>query len=118
VLVAELSDLIWLFEDEPESRQEEPWPIGLHTFRLARGNQAVKFSVDPIAGDAYISLYADDREIASVERIRRIEHLTIEKQDGYEGLQITFRGDYLDRLRLQTRPVIRLSWAVRPSGRW
>lgn len=93
---AELADLIWLFEDEPQAQEDEPWPIGLHTFRLVRGRLAVKFSVDPLAGDAYMSLYADNQEIASVERIRRIERLSIEKSDGYEGLQVTFRGDYLD----------------------
>jgi hypothetical protein len=116
--VARLADLIWLFEDEPQSPDGEPWPIGLHTFRLTRGTQAVRFSVDPLAGDVYLSLYVDDQEIASVERIRRVERLLIDKKDGHEGLQMTFRDGYLDRLYLQTRPVIRLSWAVRPLGGW
>ncbi|MEU0566867.1 hypothetical protein ABZ297_15955 [Nonomuraea sp. NPDC005983] len=32
--IPELAELIWLFEDEPQSQYEDVhWPVGLHSFR-------------------------------------------------------------------------------------
>ncbi|MBL7496726.1 hypothetical protein I6A84_44110 [Frankia sp. CNm7] len=64
--IPDLADLIWLFEDEPTSEIDSPWPVGLHSFRLARGEQEVLFSLDPLPGDAYITLFAAGKEIASL----------------------------------------------------
>ena len=57
VEISELADLIWLFEDEPASDCREAWPVGLQSFRLRRADREVLFSLDPLASDAYISLY-------------------------------------------------------------
>lgn len=114
--IPELADLIWLFEDEPTA--EEPWPVGLQSFRLERGEHMVIFSLDPFPGDAYITLHADGHEIASIGRLRRIETLTIVKRDGYEGLELRFVGSKHDPLILQTRPEIKLHWDVAPLGAW
>ena len=74
------------------------------------------FSLDPYAGEAYITLHAGGHEITSVDRLRGIERLTIVKRDGREGLELKFTSDKHDPLTLQTRPEIRLYWQVAPLG--
>lgn len=118
VEIPELADLIWLFEDEPASDGGEAWPVGLQSFRLRRDDHEVLFSLDPLAGDAYISLYVAGQETVSIGRLRRIEKLTVVKKDGYEGLKLSFVGAKHDPVILQTRPVIRLTWDVAPLGTW
>ncbi len=76
------------------------------------------FSLDPLAGEAYISLYVAGQEMMYLGRLRRIETLTIVKEDGYEGLALNFEGANFDPVRLQTRPVIRLTWNVLSVGTW
>jgi hypothetical protein len=59
VEIPELADLIWLFEEEPTPQYPDlAWPDGLQSFRLRRGDREVLFSLDPLSGKAYISLYA------------------------------------------------------------
>lgn len=117
--IPELADLIWLFEDEPTAEHPDcAWPVGLQSFQLERGDRTVRFSLDPVAGEAYITLHAGGREIASVDRLRRVETLTIVKRDGYEGLELRFVGNKHDPLILQTRPEIRLHWDVAPLATW
>jgi hypothetical protein len=118
VEIPELADLIWLFEDEPASDCGEAWPVGLQSFRLRRADREVLFSLDPLAGDAYISLYVAGQEMVSIGRLRRVEKLTVVKKEGYEGLELVFVGARHDPVVLQTRPVIRLSWDVAPLGTW
>jgi hypothetical protein len=111
----DLADLIWLFEDDPTVKYPDlAWPVGLHSFKLRRGDREVLFSVNPDYGDAVISLYVAGQEMTYLGRLRRIETLTIEKRDEYEGLVLNFAGSKLEPLRLQTRPVIRLTWDVVP----
>jgi len=115
--IPELADLIWLFEDEPIAKYpDSDWPYGLQTFQLQRGDRTVVFSLDPYYGEAYITLHAGGQEIASVDRLRGIERLTIVKRDGREGLELKFTSDKHDPLSLQTRPEIRLYWNVAPLG--
>jgi hypothetical protein len=118
VEVAELADLIWLFEGDPVSGIGERWPIGLQSFRLQRGGLEVLFSLDPLAGEAYISLYVAGQEVVTVGRLRRVEKMTVVKKQGYEGLEMRFTDARYDPVILQTRPVIRLSWNVAPLGSW
>ena len=113
----DVADLIWLFEDEPTAEDPDVgWPVGLHSFRLRRGNREVLFSLDPTYGEAYISLYVAEQEMTYLGRLRWIETLRIVKKDGYEGLVLNFAGRELEPLRLQTRPVIRLTWDVVPRS--
>lgn len=116
--IPELADLIWLFEEEPASDCGEAWPIGLHSFRLRRADREVLFSLDPLAGEAYISLYAAGQEMVSIGRVRRVEKLAVVKREGYEGLELVFIGARHNPVVLQTRPVIRLSWDMAPLGSW
>ncbi|NEW56924.1 hypothetical protein GV794_14850 [Nocardia cyriacigeorgica] len=118
--IPELIDLIWLFEDEPTRQFEDlEWPVGLHSFRLTRGSQAVLFSLDPMAGEAYIGLYARQQEHTYLGRLRRLERLTIDRgPSDYEGLRLWFRGDTTEPLALQTKPRIRLAWDVKQVGTW
>lgn len=117
--IPELADLIWLFEDEPTLEYPDlDWPVGLHSFRLRRDDREVLFSVDPTAGEAYISLYVAGQEMTYLGRLRGIETLRIEKIDQYEGLVLNFAGSKHEPIRLQTRPVIRLTWNVVPAGTW
>ncbi len=117
--IPELADLIWLFEDEPTPEDPDPgWPVGLHSFRLRRGDREVLFSLDPLAGDAYMSLFAGGQEVLQLGRLRRLETLRIVKDDGYEGLVLNFVGGKLEPVSLQTRPVLRLRWDVVPLGTW
>jgi hypothetical protein len=114
----ELADLIWLFEDEPMPSEEDlGWPVGLQSFRLRREGREVLFSLDPMSGEAYVSLLEGGEEIVSLGRLRRLERLTVEKDGSREGLVLHFVSG-LDPVRLQTRPVIRLSWDVKPLGVW
>ncbi|MEV2270463.1 hypothetical protein [Nonomuraea africana] len=115
--IPELAELIWLFEGEPESQHEDlHWPLGLHSFRLSRGATAVLFSIDPTAGEAYISLYADEEEIAYLRRLRPLGRLSVERhQQDYEGLTLWIR-DSEEPVRLQTKPSIRLSWDLKGLG--
>jgi len=119
VEIPDLADLIWLFEDEPTSDDPDlHWPVGLQSFRLRRGDREVLFSLDPLSGEAYISLYVAGQEMMYLGRLRRIETLTIVKEDGYEGLALNFEGYKFDPVRLQTKPVIRLDWNVLSVGTW
>jgi hypothetical protein len=113
----ELADLIWLFEDEPTSMDEDlTWPVGLQSFRLRRGSREVLFSLDPTSGEAYLTMFEAGEEVMTIGRIRKLESLTIEKRDEYEGLILHFNCDELDPLRLQTRPVTlfhpRAGWLI------
>ncbi|NEA27990.1 hypothetical protein [Actinomadura bangladeshensis] len=115
----ELADLIWLFEDEPTSMDEDlTWPVGLQSFRLRRGSREVLFSLDPTSGEAYLTMFEPGEEVMTIGRIRKLKSLTIEKRDEYEGLILHFNSDELDPLQLQTRPVIHLSWNVMALGVW
>ena len=75
------------------------------------------FSLDTLSGEAYISLYAAG-QMLHLGRLRRIETLTIVKEDGYEGLALNFVGAQFDPARLQTKPVIRVTCDVLPAGTW
>jgi hypothetical protein len=118
--IPDLADLIWLFEDEPTRQFDDlEWPVGLHSFRLTRGAQAVKFSLDPMAGEAYISLYAGEQEHTYLGRLRRLNRLGVDRgPSGYEGLRLWFPGEMNEPLALQTKPQIRLSWDVKSLGTW
>jgi hypothetical protein len=114
----DLADLIWLFEDEPTASEDDlRWPVGLHSFRLRRGDREVVFSLDPMSGEAYVSLFDRDSEVVSLGRLRRLERLTVDKDGEREGLVLRFETG-LDPLRLRTRPVVHLSWDVKPLGVW
>lgn len=114
----ELADLVWLFEDEPTPEFEDlSWPVGLHSFRLRRGTREVVFSLDPTSGEAYLTISDGGGDVVSLGRLRTLEHLTVEKDGEREGLVLWFARGF-DPLRLETRPVIRLSWDVTPLGEW
>ncbi|MGW6503025.1 hypothetical protein [Nonomuraea angiospora] len=114
----ELAELIWLFEDEPQGEDDDVhWPVGLHSFQLTRGAISVLFSIDPAAGEAYISLYANGEEITYIGRLWRLERLSVERErSGYEGLRLWFLEDYKEPVVLQTKPTIRLSWNLKSLG--
>ncbi|MEV4002608.1 hypothetical protein [Actinomadura sp. NPDC049753] len=115
----ELAELISLFEDEPTSADEDlTWPVGLQSFRLRRGSREVLFSLDPMSGEAYLTMFEGGEEAISLGRLRKLEALTVEKRDEYEGLVLRFNSEEFDPLYLQTRPVIRLSWNVMALGVW
>ena len=117
VEIPDLADLIRLFEDEPTAEfPDVEWPVGLHSFRLRRGDREVLFSLNPDYGDALITLYVAGQEMTYLGRLRWIERLTIVKKDGYEGLVLYFAGGQHEPLTLQTRPVIRLTWDVVPRS--
>lgn len=117
--IPELADLIWLFEDNPTAELEDmSWPVGLHSFRLQRSNREVLFSLDPVSGEAYVTLFEAGDEIVSLGRLRKLEGLTVEKQTGQERLVLRFVEGQHEALVLQTRPTIRLSWDVMPLGVW
>ena len=117
--IPELADLIWLFEDEPTAAFPElGWPHGLWAFRLRRDDRDVLFSLDPLAGEAYITLYVAGREVVSIGRLRRLETLGIVRYEGYEGLELRFVGAKFEPLSVQTKPEIKLSWNVVSSGTW
>ncbi len=117
--IPELADLIWLFEDGPSAAFPEPgWPDGLHSFRRRRGDREVLFSLDPLSGDAYITVYTAGQEVASIGRLRRRETLSIIRHDSYEGLELRFTGTEFEPVSLQTRPELRLSGDVVPPGTW
>jgi hypothetical protein len=119
VEIPELADLIWLFEDEPSAAFPDlHWPTGLQSFRLRRGDREVLFSLDPLAGEAYITLYAAGREVTSIGRLRRLETVRIVRRDSYEGLELRFIGGQLEPVSLQTKPEIKLSWDVVQVGKW
>ncbi|HEX6519130.1 MAG TPA: hypothetical protein VF070_03835 [Streptosporangiaceae bacterium] len=119
MVIPELADLIWLFEDEPSNPDPDlRWPVGLQSFRLQRGPHEVLFSIDPTSGEAYITLYAAGQELADLGRLRRLEALTVIKRDGYEGLELRFVDARHDPLIVQTRPEIKLTWNVVPLGVW
>ncbi|MFB4288758.1 hypothetical protein ACBI99_14020 [Nonomuraea sp. ATR24] len=101
--IPELTELIWLFEDEPQGAYEDvQWPVGLHSFQLTRGAISVLFSIDPTAGEAYI-------RITYVSRLRPLGRLTVERlRSGYEGLKLWFREDRKEPVALQTKPAVRL----------
>jgi hypothetical protein len=119
VEIPELADLIWLFEDEPSAAFPDlGWPSGLQSFRLRRGDREVLFSLDPLAGDAYITLHVSGREVASIGRLRRLETLSVIRRESYEGLELRFIDAKLEPVSLQTKPEIKLSWDVVSVGTW
>ncbi|MFI0421241.1 hypothetical protein [Spongiactinospora sp. 9N601] len=113
--IPRLDDLIRLFEDVPEGPDggAVTWPFGLHSFALGRGSAGVLFSIDPAAGEAFVSLYADDAEIATLGNLCGLIRLSFDREDGREGLTIWLED--AGPIRLQTRPAIRLTWEFR---RW
>jgi len=114
----ELADLVWLFEDEPTPEFEDlSWPVGLHSFRLRRGTREVVFSLDPTSGEAYLTISDAGGDVVSLGRLRTLEGLTVEKDGAREGLVLRFAHGF-DPLRLETRPIIRLSWDVIPLSAW
>ncbi|MEV0400590.1 hypothetical protein [Actinoallomurus sp. NPDC050550] len=114
----ELADLVWLFEDEPTPEYEDmTWPVGLHSFRLRRGAREVIFSLDPTSGEVYLRISDGGEDVVSLGRLRSLEGLTVEKHGEREGLVLRFARGF-DPLRLETRPIIRLSWDVMPLGAW
>ncbi|MEV3963485.1 hypothetical protein AB0M34_21770 [Nocardia sp. NPDC050193] len=118
--IPELADLVRLFEDEPTREFDDlEWPVGLHSFRLTRGAQAVLFSLDPTNREAYISLYVGEHEHTHLGRLRRLDRLSVIRgPSDYEGLRLWFEGDTNEPLALQTKPRIRLSWDVKSLGTW
>ncbi|MEU0566863.1 hypothetical protein ABZ297_15935 [Nonomuraea sp. NPDC005983] len=71
-----------------------------------------------MAGEAYISLYVDNAELASLGRLRTLDWLSIErKQPDYEGMELWLRG-VEEPITLQTKPMIRLAWHVKALGVW
>lgn len=74
------------------------------------------FSLDPTAGEVYLTISEAGEETMTLGRLRRLQSLAVEKRDDYEGLVLHFSDEDLDPLRLQTRPVIRLSWNVMAPG--
>ena len=70
----ELADLIWLFEDEPTSDDEDlTWPVGLQSFSLRRGSRGVLFSLDPMSGEAYLTMYEAGGEVMTIGRLRKLQ---------------------------------------------
>ncbi|MFC9894967.1 hypothetical protein ACFVMC_14880 [Nocardia sp. NPDC127579] len=118
--IPDLADLIWLFEDEPTRQFDDlEWPIGLHSFRLTRGAHTVLFSLDPTAGEAYISLRTGEGEHTYLGRLRPVDRIGIDRGSAdYEGLRLWFRDSASDPLIVQTKPRIRLSWDMRTLGSW
>ena len=78
----------------------------------------ILFSLDPMAGEAYITLYADGQELASVGRLRRLETLRIVRRNGHEGLELRFIDARFDSVVLETKPGIKLSCDVMSLGAW
>ncbi|MEV4161818.1 hypothetical protein [Nonomuraea dietziae] len=117
--IPELADLIWLFEDDPECMHGDlTWPIGLHSFRLSRGAVSVLFSIDPAAGEAYISLYIGDDEVASLGRLRPLDRLRVDRgRSDYEAMKLWVQG-IGEAITLQTKPALRLSWDLKASVDW
>ncbi|MGX1805725.1 hypothetical protein ACWIGI_08425 [Nocardia sp. NPDC055321] len=118
--IPELADLIWLFEHEPTRQFDDlHWPIGLHSFRLTRGVQSVLFSLDPAAGEAYISLYTGTQKHTSLGRLRPVDRISIDRGPvDCEGLRLWIRDVTNEPVTLQTKPHIRLSWDVKSLGAW
>jgi hypothetical protein len=77
----------------------------------------VIFSLDPMSGEAYLRISDGGGDVVSLGRLRTLDHLTVEKDGEREGLVLWFARD-VDPLRLETRPIIRLSWDVMPLGAW
>ncbi|MBF6424156.1 hypothetical protein IU440_05620 [Nocardia cyriacigeorgica] len=118
--IPDLVDLIWLFEDEPTRQFDDlEWPVGLHSFHLTRGSQTVKFSLDPLAGEAYISLTTEGHEHTYLGRLRSLDRLSVDRDSsGHEGLRLWFLGDTNEPLTLQAKPRIRLAWDLKDLGAW
>jgi len=112
--VPDLADLIWLFEDAPTARYDDlAWPVGPHTFRLRRGPIDVRFTLDPLAGEAAITIAAEEQEIVHLERIRPVDRLTITRdRSGGEGLRLWIPTVSSEPLVLRTRPTITVEWDV------
>ncbi|MET8800868.1 hypothetical protein ABZV91_31375 [Nocardia sp. NPDC004568] len=79
----------------------------------------MSFSLDPMAGEAYISLYVDGQGHTHLGRLRRLDRLSVDRGPaGYEGLRLWFSSDANGPLVLRTRPRISLSWNVKDLGTW
>jgi hypothetical protein len=117
--IPELAGLIWLFEGEPERQHDDlGWPVGLHSFRLKRGSTEVLFSIDPAAGEAYISLYAGGEEIAMLANLRPLGRLSIDEGPDHEGVTLWFKDESKEPIKLQTKPSIRVTWYLKGLGEW
>jgi hypothetical protein len=85
---------------------------------LRRGPREILFSLDAVAGEAYITLYVGGQEVASIGRLRRLETLRVIRRDGYEGLELRFIDARFDPVTLETKPGSSLSWDVMSLGTW
>ncbi|WP_155355643.1 hypothetical protein [Acrocarpospora macrocephala] len=117
--IPELADLIWLFEGQPKRNHEDlEWPLGLHSFSLKRGATEILFSLDPLAGEAFISLFVDVEEVAMLGNLRRLGRVSVEREPDYEGLTLWFDIDSQVPIKIQTKPSIRVSWYLKRLGAW
>ena len=56
----------WRSRSWPTARHPDlAWPDGLQSFQLDRGDRTVLFSLDPLVGEAYITLHAGETLHAS-----------------------------------------------------
>ncbi|GAA4557778.1 hypothetical protein [Planotetraspora kaengkrachanensis] len=108
--IPDLADLIWLFEDEPTQYEDLDWPVGLHSFRLRRGATEVLFSIDPFAGEAFVSLFVDGEEVAMLGNLRRLGRLSIDRGADAEGLVLWFADESQEPIRIRTKPSIHVTW--------
>ncbi|GAA4571423.1 hypothetical protein [Planotetraspora kaengkrachanensis] len=112
-------DLIWLFEDDPKPQHDDlDWPIGLHSFRLKRGATEILFSIDPLAGEAFVSLFVDGEEVAILGNLRRPGRLSINRGTDHEGLTLWFEDESQEPIQIQTKPSIHVTWYLKAPGVW
>jgi len=92
--------------------------MGARTRGLRGRDREVLFSLDPLAGEAYITLYVSGLEVTSIGRLRPLETLSVVRRDSYEGLELRFAGARFELLSLQTKSGIKLSWDAVSLGTW